>query len=517
MEKSKQDSTSRSKSSGICYLVGSGPGDPGLLTLRAKQCIEEADVVAYDYLSGSDLLCYARPDAETIYVGKKAKNHALPQGDINALLAEHVAAGKVVTRVKGGDPIVFGRGGEEAEYLHERGLRFEIVPGISSSISGPAYAGIPVTHRAFVSQFTVFTGHEDPTKVESSLDFKKLAQADGTKVMLMGVQRLREICAEFIKEGAKPDLPVALVRWATTNRQQTITGTLETIADVADACQFKAPAVAVFGEVVSLRDKLNWFENRPLFGKRIVVTRTRKQAGALSEKLCRLGADAFEIPTIRIEKPDDMLEFGHMVQDAHTYSWLVFTSPNGVTAFFDVFFRLYKDAREIGGARIAAVGPGTAKKIAEYHLGTDVMPEENFVAEGLVEALIAKEGTVENLTFLWVHGKEGRDVIHSALTEKGAIVDEAIAYKTEPETEDINGGRARMAEEGADVITFTSSSTVENFFKLGLDLPENVKLASIGPITSKTIIEHGHKVDIEAKESNIQGLVDAIVEYYGNA
>jgi uroporphyrinogen III methyltransferase / synthase len=512
MERSNQDSPPPRKSSGICYLVGSGPGDPGLLTLRAKQCIEEADVVAYDYLSGSDLLCYARPDAETIYVGKKAKDHTLPQEDINALLAEHVAAGKVVTRVKGGDPIIFGRGGEEAEYLHERGLKFEIVPGISSSIAGPAYAGIPVTHRAFVSQFTVFTGHEDPTKAESSLDFKKLAQADGTKVMLMGVQRLREICATFMEEGMSPDLPVALVRWATTNRQQTITGTVATIADIAEEKQFKAPAVAVFGEVVSLRDQLNWFENRPLFGKRIVVTRTRKQASVLSDKLRRLGADAFEIPTIRIQKPDDLLGFGAMVQDSHTYDWIVFTSPNGVEAFFEMFYKIYKDAREIGGARIAAIGPGTAKKIAEYHLTTDLIPEK-YVAEGLVESLM-KEESVENLTFLWVRAQEARDVVAAALTGAGAIVDEAVAYQTVMETEDINGARQRLAEEGADVITFTSASTAENFFKLGLPLPEGVKIASIGPVTSKAIIQHGHAVDIEASQHDIPGLVDAIVEYF---
>ena len=327
------------------------------------------------------------------------------------------------------------------------------------------------------------------------------------------MQRLREICATFVGNGAAPDLPVALVRWATTNRQKTITGTLATIADIAEREEFKAPAVAVFGEVVSLRDQLNWFENRPLFGKRIVVTRTRKQASALSERLCRLGADAFEIPTIRIEKPEDMMVFGKMVQDAHTYNWIVFTSPNGVEAFFEVFFKIYNDAREIGGARIAAIGPGTAKKIAEYHLTTDVIPDK-FIAEELVEAIVREEGSVENLTFLWVRAQEARDVVSSALNDRGAIMDEAIAYRTVLENEDIGGGRTRLVEEGADVITFTSSSTVENFFKLELPLPDGVKLASIGPITSKTIHEHGHSVDIEASQHDIPGLVQAIVEYF---
>ena len=259
---------------------------------------------------------------------------------------------------EGGDPFVFGRGAEEAEALADAGLRFEIVPGVSSAIAGPAYAGIPVTHRDHTAQLTIFTGHEDPLKPESLIDYKQLASQPGTKVMLMGVERIGKICASLIEHGADPRMPVALVRWATTGRQRTIHGRLDTIARIVEETGFEAPAVAVFGDVVKLRDKLNWFEQRPLFGKRIVVTRTRKQAGALSAGLRALGADVFELPTIRIEPPKDLLEFGQLVQDAHPYDWIVFTSPNGVDAFFEMFYKLYDDAREIGAARIAAIGSG---------------------------------------------------------------------------------------------------------------------------------------------------------------
>lgn len=495
---------------GICYLVGSGPGDLGLVTLRARECVEIADVVLYDYLCNPAILEWARPDAEIIYVGKKAADHTIPQDQLNALLVEKSSEGKIVTRLKGGDPYLFGRGGEEGQELRAAGVPFEIVPGITSAISGPAYAGIPVTHRDHCSQLTIFTGHEDPTKEESSLDFEKIARADGTKVMLMGVGRLPIITRQLIDAGAAPDTPIALVRWATRANQQTITGTLETIAGIAEEANFAAPAVAVIGGVVTLREELDWFETRPLFGKRIVVTRTRKQAGVLSAQLRNLGADVYEIPTIRIDPPEDLLSFGRLVQDAHTYDWLLFTSPNGVEAFFDLFYKIYPDARSLGGVRIAAVGPGTAKKLAEYRFGTDLIPETH-TAEGLLEAL-CKDHDPENQTYLWVRPKEARDVLSKGLEEKRAIVDLAIAYQTVPETDDPTGGIRRFKEEGADLITFTSASTVEHFLDLGLPLPEGLKIASIGPITSAAIRDNDLEPDIEADENNIPGLVRAIRE-----
>src|SRR5713101_6921182 len=397
------------KSVGKVYLVGAGPGDLGLVTLRAKECIEQADVIVHDHLANPETLGWARDEAEIIYAGKKAGEHALSQQKINALLIEKAREGKQVVRLKGGDPFVFGRGAEEATAIADVGVPFEVVPGITSSIAGPAYAGIPMTHRAHNSHVTFFTGHEDPAKTESAIDYAALAKLGGTQVMLMGVERLGSITSEMMKHGVRGDLPVALVRWATTGHQETLTGTLRDIAQKAVANGFAAPAVAVFGEVVALRDKLNWYEKRPLLGKRIVVTRTRKQASVLSSKLRSLGADVIELPTIRIEPPSDLREFAELVQEAHIYDWIVFTSANGVEAFFDIFFKLYDDAREIGGARIATIGPATAQRVKDFHFHVDLQPEE-FVAEAIVKEF-RKQGGIENLRILLVRAEKARDVL----------------------------------------------------------------------------------------------------------
>ncbi len=498
---------------GICYLVGAGPGDPGLLTLKGKECIEAADVLVYDYLCNPEHLRYAKPGARRIYVGKKAGEHTLPQEEINKLIVKLTKEGKTITRLKGGDPVLFGRGAEEAAELHGAGVKFEIVPGITSAIAGPAYAGIPVTHRSHASMLTIFTGHEDPTKPDTSLDYAKLAQADGTKVFLMGVERIEEITGEFLKHGAKPETPMALVRWATHGCQQTLVGTLSTMASKVKAAGFKAPAVAVIGDVVTEREQLNWFESRPLFGKKIVVTRTRQQASTLSKQLALLGADVIELPTIRIEPAADQLEFGQLVQDCHTYEWIVFTSPNGVDAFFTMFDKLYNDARSIGGARIACVGPGTAEKVRARHLAVDLMPEKNFIAEGLVKAFDQHQN-MENVNVLWVRGAETREVIANGLTAMGAIVDEAIGYRTIAETEDNLEALARLKSEGADMITFTSASTVEHFLNLKVPLPQGCKTASIGPVTSASIKQHGLTVDVEARESTISGFVAVIEQFW---
>jgi uroporphyrinogen III methyltransferase/synthase len=497
------------RKNGMCYLVGCGPGDLGLVTLRARECIEQADFIAYDYLVNREVLAWAKPDAEIVYVGKQADQHTLPQDQINQLLIRKVQEGKTVARLKGGDPMVFGRGGEEAEELAEAGCPFEIVPGISSAIAAATYAGIPVTHRAFNTQLTIFTGHEDPTKEKSTLDYAGIAAAEGTKVMLMGVQRIDEIMQEFLSHGAAETTPVALVRWATTGRQQVLTGTIGTIAEIVRAEGFKPPAVCIIGGTVSLRDKLRWFDSRPLFGRRIVVTRTRDQAGDLTRRLRSLGADVIEIPTIRIEPPENLMLFGECVEDAHKYDWIIFSSPNGAAAFFDLFFKIYLDARAIGGCRIAAIGPGTEKKIREYRLSVDFVPERS-VAEAFVTEFAAQFGSVENQTFLWVRGAEARPVIAEELSKGGAIVDQGIAYRTLPETRDLTGAQARFREEGADVITFASSSAVENFLKLRLPIPSGCKIASIGPITSQSCRDHGLKVDAEADPHTIPGLVAAI-------
>ena len=497
---------------GICYLVGAGPGDPGLITVRGRECVEMADVLVYDALSSPEILRWAKKDCEKINVGKRAKDHTLSQDGINALILEKTRAGKKVVRLKGGDPMIFGRGGEEAAELAEAGVAFEIVPGISSTIGGPAYAGIPVTHRDHCSQLTIFTGHEDPTKEESSIDYAHLARTPGTKVFVMGMARLREIAASLVAGGADPATPIALTRWATTGSQKTITGSLADIADIAERADFGSPAVAVIGDVVREREKINWFEKRPLFGKRIVVTRTREQAGGLSRELSSLGADVVELPTIRIELPDDRQGFAEGVTHAHEYDWLVFSSPNGVERFFDAFFATYEDARSLGNPRIAVIGNGTAQKVREYRFAVDLVPEK-FVAEGLVEAF-ANE-SIENLTVLWVRAEEVRDVIYEGLTALGGIVDECIAYKTVPETGDPTGAAARMAEQGADLVTFTSASTVDNFFKLALPWPENCAAGSIGPVTSEALRKHGVEPAFEAKQHDIPGLVAAIRKWAG--
>jgi uroporphyrinogen III methyltransferase / synthase len=505
------ESKGKSKS-GKVYLVGAGPGDLGLVTLRAKECIESADAIVYDHLANPEMLGWARDDAEIIYAGKEAGEHSLSQEEINALLVEKARAGKEVVRLKGGDPFVFGRGAEEAKVIADAGAEFEVVPGITSAIAGPAYAGIPVTHREQNSHITFFTGHEDPAKTESAIDYGALAKLGGTQVMLMGVERLGAITHEMQKQGVREDLPVALVRWATTGRQETLTGTLQDIAQRAVASGFAAPAVAVFGEVVGLRESLNWYEDRPLSGKRIVVTRTRKQASALSNKLRTLGAQVIEFPTIRIEPPSDLRAFAELVQDAHMYDWIVFTSANGVDAFFEIFFKLYDDAREIGGARIAAIGPATAQRVKDFHLHVDLQPED-FVAEAVVKEF-KKQGSVENLRILLVRAEKARDVLPKGLSDLGAIVDEAFAYRTVPETRDTTGARRRLEKDGADLITFTSSSTVENFLARGLPWPKGMRVASIGPITSKTARDHGLTIDIEAQRHDIDGLVQAICDFF---
>jgi uroporphyrinogen III methyltransferase/synthase len=496
---------------GKCILAGAGPGDIGLVTLRTKEAVEQADVVIYDYLCNPEILNWARPDAEVVYAGKQAAAHTLSQSEINDLIVRRAKEGKLVVRLKGGDPFVFGRGAEEAEVLFEAGIPFEIVPGISSAIAAPSYAGIPVTHRDVTSSFTVFTGHEDPAKEESAIDYAALVQSRGTLVMLMGAARLSKVVAELRAHGASPTMPVALVRWGTTGRQETVVGKLANIEEVA--LDIEPPVVAIFGDVVSYRQRLKWFEDRPLFGRRIVVTRTRQQAGVLSAQLRSLGADVTELPTIKIVPPENLMEFGELVRDSFQYDWVVFTSPNGVTAFFELFFKLYDDARALGSARIAAIGPGTAKRVKDFHLAVDLQPEEA-VAERLVEAFQRHE-SVENLKFLLVRAANARDVLPKRLAQMGAIVDEAIAYRTVPETDDITGARKRFLDEGADLITFTSSSTVENFLAIKLPWPKGIKTASIGPITSGTMKDAGLQVDVEATQHDIDGLVEAIVGLLG--
>ena len=495
--------------SGICYLVGAGPGDPGLVTLKARECIATADVLVYDALSSAELLTWTKSGCEKIDAGKRASKHKIPQEEINALLVEKTKAGQKVVRLKGGDPMIFGRGGEEAEALAGAGLAFEIVPGISSAFAGPVYAGIPLTHRDYGATLTIFSGHEADDKSETAVDYEALANAPGTKVFLMGVSRLRENCEKLVAYGADPDTPIALTRWATTGRQKTITGTLQTIADVAKEENFKAPAVGVIGNIIREMENIHWYEDRPLMGKRVVVTRSQEQAPELVSKLSNLGADVLELPVLKICDPKDKQEFAECVANAHTYDWLVFSSTNGVRRFFDAFFATYKDARSIGGVRIAAVGPGTRKAIEAYRFAVDLVPERH-IAEGLLEAF-ASDHDIDSQTILWVRPENARPVITEGLTEQRAIVDECIAYSIAAETEDPTGAAARFAESGADMVTFTSSSTARYFHELGLPWPDACKAASIGPITTAKLKELGCNDIVEAETHSIDGLIEMIV------
>ena len=499
----------------MVYLVGAGPGDAGLLTLRGAELLGRADVVVYDALVNPDLLRLVPKAAEIIYGGKRAKDHAISQPELNQLLITKAREGKTVVRLKGGDPYVFGRGGEEAEQLADAGVAFEVVPGVSSFVAVPNYAGVPLTHRDFSSRLTLITGHEDPSKEPATIDWPQVARTPGTKVIMMGTDRIGQIAETLIHHGMEPATPVAMVRWGTTGHQKSIEGTLATIAKVAAGNHIGPPTVAVIGEVVKLRPKLNWFERRPLFGQSVVVTRTREQAGQLSRQLQDLGAEVLEVPTIRIEPPTSKKEIIDALLELNSYDWLVFTSPNGVTTFFDYFFKQFHDMRDIGGARIAAVGPATARKLKELHLQVDLMPEEA-LASSIGEAFAEYE-SIENLKMCLLRAEVANRELPAALEEMGAIVDDIPVYRTVPEQEDPSGAAARLLESGADWITFTSGSTVEHFHAR-FSLPDFIKkfprtrLASIGPETSKVLATLGLKPTIEARPHTIDGLLDALLK-----
>jgi uroporphyrinogen III methyltransferase/synthase len=505
------------KSKGTVYLVGAGPGDAGLLTLRGAELLKRADVVIYDVLANADLLRLAPSTAEFIPRGSRGTDKALTQDQLNALMISKASEGKCVVRLKGGDPYIFGRGGEEAEELAAARIPFEVVPGVSSIVAAPNYAGIPLTHRGVASTFTVLTGHEDPQKEESDLNFEEIARIPGTKVILMGLKRLRELTETLIARGMPPQTPIAIVHRGTTGAQQSVEGTLATIADIASKEKIAAPAITIIGEVVKLREKLNWFEHRPLFGQRIVVTRTREQASQLSKQLSDLGAEVLEIPTIKIVPPteDRRQDLIDALLELNSYNWLVFTSPNGVTAFFDLFFKRFHDLRDIGGARIAAIGPATAAKLKELHLQVDLMPDEALASK--IAAAFDKYETVENLKICLLRAEVANPDLPKALEELGAIVDDVPVYKTVAETQDLNGAAARLAEKGMDWITFTSASTVEHFHAR-FDLPKllkkfpQAKLVSIGPETSKAIRALKLEANLETKDHSIEGIVQILIK-----
>jgi len=502
----------RVKSKGTVYLVGAGPGDAGLLTLRGAELLRRADVVLPDALVNPDLLRLAPPSAELIARGK---NMTMPQEEIIALLIARAREGKCVVRLKGGDPYIFGQGGEEAEALAAAKIHFEVVPGVSSIVAAPNYSGIPLTHREHCSSFTVFTAHENPSDIKADLRHDQIAKIPGTKVVLMGTDRLDDWTKSLIAHGMSPDTPVAMVRWGTTGRQQAVAGTLATIAGLAVEKKLSPPVLTIIGDVVKLRGKLNWFEQRPLFGRRVVVTRRSEQAGSFAQRLTELGADVLEVPTIKITRPKETDAIVDALLGLNAYDWLVFTSVNGVTAFFDIFFRRFQDMRDIGGVRIAAVGPATAAKLRELHLQVDLTPDE-FTGKKIAAAF-AKFQSIENLKMCLLRAEVANPDLPKALEELGAIVDDIAIYKTVAETEDPAGAGAAMLESGADWITFTSGSTVEHFHAR-FDLPKllkkfpQMKLASIGPETSKAIRALGLEPALEAKAHTTEGLLAALLK-----
>jgi uroporphyrinogen III methyltransferase/synthase len=496
------------------YLLGAGPGDPGLLTLKAKAVIETADVVVYDYLANESFLAYARPEAEIIYVGKKGGDHTLPQDQINALLVEKAKEGKVVARLKGGDPYVFGRGAEEAEELVAAGVPFEVVPGVTSAVAAPAYAGIPLTHRRYASSVSFITGHEDPTKPGSVHNWEALAKSASTLVFFMGVKNLPDIAANLVAAGLPADMPAALVYRGTSCRQRTLVSTLDKIAAEAERLGFTSPSLIVVGRVIELRDTLNTFEKKPLLGKGVVVTRSREQASDLAATLEELGACCIQFPTISIEPMDDETAIEKTILGLGHYDWLVFTSVNGVAQFWRNLEEIGLDSRAVGGAEIAAIGPATAAALAAKGIKADFVPPK-YVAESVVQGLL--ELGVAGKRVLVPRAKEAREVLPEELRAAGAMVDVLPVYETRIAKDGAEEFRKRLRAGEVDCVTFASSSTVDNFFSLvPAEEVRDVKpaLACIGPVTSKTLEKYGFTADIQPEDYTIPAMAQAVVAYF---
>lgn len=502
---------------GTVYLVGSGPGDPGLITVKALEKIRQADAIIYDYLAGQEFVKEARPDAELIYVGKTGKEHTLEQIDINKLLVQKAAQHKCVVRLKGGDPYVFGRGAEEAEELVEAGIPFEIIPGVTSAIAAPAYAGIPVTHRDHASMVTFVTGHENPNKDQSSIDWSNLANSSGSLVFLMGVKNLEMITSSLIGNGMSPDTPAALVRWGTTPDQSSFLSSLAEIAAEAESRKFKAPAVLIVGSVASLKPRLDWYEKKPLFGKRVLITRSREQSKKMAERILGQGGKPILFPTIQIKDPDDFSALDLAISDIGKYDWVVFTSVNGVEGFFRRFFYKDHDIRELAGPRFGAIGPVTAQAIKAHGIKVELLGEQ-FVAEGVLEALNKEDVTGKR--FLIPRAEKARNILPEGIVKRGGLVDLVTVYRTVlPESSDVESIRLALGKGGVDVVTFTSSSTVTHFADLMGEsdlsgLLQGKIIASIGPVTSQTIREYGVQPTIEAQEYTIDGLLKAIESHF---
>ena len=499
---------------GKVYIVGAGPGDIGLFTVKGLKCLQNADVVVYDFHLNAQVLNYISHDAEFIYAGKRGGKHDMTQDMINQTLVEKAMEGKTVCRLKGGDPFVFGRGGEEAEVLAKEGIEFEVVPGISSSIAAPAYAGIPLTHRCYSSSFAVVPGYEDVTKQESSIDWAKLATGVGTIVFLMTVKNISMVCQRLIENGRNPDTPVAVIRWGTRADQNTLVSTLKNITELVKENEIKPPAVMVVGEVVRLRDTLKWYEKKPLFGHRVLVTREHAVG---FEPLAELGAEIIEFRTIEIVPPDDWTELDRAIEKIDSYTWLIFTSANGVKFFFQRLIDKDRDIRELKGVNICAVGTKTASAIRNYGIKVDLVPEK-FSAEGLIEVFTKdSEQGLKGIKILLPRAETAREVFPRRVRELGGEIDVFTAYKTvKPE---VHGKRLkRFLKEGKiSIATFTSAATFNNYMEImgedALGLLKDVIIAVIGPVTAKAVEDAGLKVHIMPEEATVDAMVKEIIKW----
>jgi uroporphyrinogen III methyltransferase/synthase len=501
---------------GKVYIVGAGPGDIGLLTVKGLQCLKKSDVVVYDYHLNAQILNYVSHDAEFIYAGKRGGQHDMTQDKINETLVEKAKEGKTICRLKGGDPFVFGRGGEEAEVLSKEGIEFEIVPGISSAIAAPAYAGIPLTHRSYSSSLAIVPGYEDVTKKESSIDWARLATGVGTIVFLMTVKNISMVCQRLIENGRSPDTSVAVVRWGTRADQTTLTGTLSTMPGIVKENEIKPPAVMVVGDVVKLRDCLKWQENKPLFGQRVLVTREHTEG---FEPLGELGAELIEFRTIEIAPPDDWTELDRAIEKIDSYDWLILTSVNGVKYFFQRLMDRDRDIRELKGVKICAVGSKTAAAIKKYGIKIDLIPRK-FNAEGLIEAFTAEHESGRGLKgsrFLLPRADIARDVFPQKIKELGGEIDVFTAYKTVKPG--VHGKRLkRFLKQGKiSIATFTSAATFNNYMEImgedALSLLQDVIIAAIGPVTAKAVEKAGLKVHIMPEKATVNAMVNEIIDW----
>jgi uroporphyrinogen III methyltransferase/synthase len=498
---------------GTVYLVGAGPGDPGLLTLRGGELLVTCDAIVYDALANPALLALAHvqqrePPVQLYDVGKRGgAAESAKQEEINALLVRLASEGKRVVRLKGGDPLVFGRGSEEAQALAAAGVRFEIIPGVTAGIAAPAYAGIPVTHRGVSTSVTFVTGHEDPTKESHTVDWSALARAGGTIVLYMGVKGLPRIASALIGGGLPPETPAAAVEWGTHARQRTVVATMATLAERIERERLEAPVITVIGPVVSLRDQISWFDTRPLFGKRIVVTRARSQAASLSDRLSALGAQVVEMPATRIENLDPA-PLRAAIAKLSEYGWAMFTSQNAVRIFWDQLRAASLDARALAGVKIGAVGPATASALLDRGLAVDVAPDR-FVAEALIDALRGRRD-VRGARVLYAAAEGARETLEEGLNELGAVVDRVMLYRSTADGEGATSLRERLLAGEIDLVTFTSASSVNAFVDaVGPDAAARVRAVSIGPVTTGAARARGLNVVIEAAQSTIAGLVDA--------